>query len=479
MTEEAQSVDAVFRSEEGRRRLETEVLPACLQRSRWFGGKARALQRVAVGEVIGFGAGAALVLVEVHYAAGESETYQLPLLHARRASVEALLRDEPSALIADFGETVLVDALFSPEFRAELWRRLAKSSEPVPESRVLTAEQSNSSLLYGDRAFVKIFRRIQSGVNPDAEILRFLSEERKFRHVPAYLGSLERPDASGVSTLLAIATAAVRNRSDAWSFALSELKDFYARTGHGAPSDPAHIRSVVGDAMLGRIAQLGTRTGELHVALAGVTANPDFAPEPLTKADFETLRDNILSLWDEVTATAPTESSATLAAVAPLVRQRARDLTARCIAAKKCRTHGDYHLGQVLETGSDFVIIDFEGEPARTLAERRRKQSPVRDVAGMVRSLHYAAHAARGDDSEWEKVWAEAWSTLTKRAFLSAWRDATAGASFRPATDAELDTLVRAFLLEKAIYEIRYELNNRPTWLHIPLRGLQQVLTGV
>jgi trehalose synthase-fused probable maltokinase len=160
----------------------------------------------------------------------------------------------------------------------------------------------------------------------------------------------------------------------------------------------------------------------------------------------------------------------------PLVEQRARAFATRSFVATKCRMHGDYHLGQVLETGGDFVLIDFEGEPARSLTERRRKQSPVRDVAGMLRSLHYAAHAARPDDSEPAIQWAEAWTQLTERTFIEAWRAATAGASFRPAGEADLDFLLRAYLLEKAIYEVRYELNNRPAWLHIPLRGLRRVL---
>jgi trehalose synthase-fused probable maltokinase len=235
------------------------------------------------------------------------------------------------------------------------------------------------------------------------------------------------------------------------------------------------VRGVAGD-FLTRIAQLGTRTGALHVALGGPTSHPDFAPEPLLESDLTQLRDQVLNLWEEVVTTAPQEHAATLASLTPRICDRVLAFARHPIVATKTRTHGDYHLGQVLETGGDFAIIDFEGEPARSLAERRGKRSPVRDVAGMLRSLHYAAHAARPDDREPTLRWAEAWTALAERTFLEAWRAATAGASFRPASDADLDFLLRAFLLEKAIYEVRYELNNRPTWLHIPLRGLERVL---
>lgn len=456
------------------------MLPAYLPRCRWFGGKARELQGIALGEVIAFAEGSALVLVQVRYASGEPELYQIPLLRLVRAEAQPLLAEHPSALIAEDDGMVLIDALFSAEFRRALWQRVTGSAAAPPESRVLSAEQSNSSLLYGETVFVKLFRRIETGINPDAEILRFLTEERKFPHVPRFIGALEWewPVGTGDTALLAIAIAAVPNRGDAWSFTLAELKEFYQRVGSASPEKEAGIRALVGEGMLSRITQLGTRTGELHVAFAGATSNPDFAPEPLVAADLARLQQSVRQLWAEVTSSTPAADAAELAAATPLVDQRARELTTRSIAATKTRTHGDYHLGQVLETGADFVIIDFEGEPARSLAERRRKQSPVRDVAGMLRSLHYAAHAARSEDSERARLWAEAWTELTTCTFLEAWCAATTGASFRPAAEADLDFLLSAFLLEKVIYEIRYELNNRPTWLAIPLRGLQRVLAG-
>jgi trehalose synthase-fused probable maltokinase len=455
--------------------LESEILPAYLQRSRWFGGKARAVQSIALAEVIECGGEAALAVTEVRYAHGEPELYQIPVLSTSRGNAASVLAESPAALISERGDRVLLDALFSAEFRAALWQRVTHSAEPAPESRVLAVEQSNSSLLYGGRVFVKVFRRIQSGVNPDAEILRFLTEERKFPHVPAFVGAFERAVGGRDKALLAIAIAAVPNRGDAWSFALAELRDFHSRAGSEATRDADHVRAIAGP-FLARIAQLGTRTGALHVALGSATAHPDFAPEPVAESDLTQLRNAVLSLWEEVFAAAPAEHRETLAEVTPRVCDRALAFARRSIVATKTRTHGDYHLGQVLETGGDFIIIDFEGEPARPLAERRRKQSPVRDVAGMLRSLHYAAHAARPDDSPHVIAWAEAWTALAERTFLDAWRAATVGASFRPASDADLDFLLRAFLLEKAIYEIRYELNNRPTWLHIPLRGLERVL---
>jgi trehalose synthase-fused probable maltokinase len=455
--------------------LESAVLPAYLPQARWFGGKARTIAGIALTDTIAITDDSALALVEVRFTSGDPEQYQLALQCISPASAAPQLAESPAARIAERGDEVLLDALFAPDFRAGLWQRLTDHAEPAPDSRVLSVEQSNSSLLYGERAFVKVFRRIQPGLNPDAEILRFLTEQRHFPHVPAFLGALEHPLAGGEPALLAIATAAVPNRGDAWTFTLGELRDFYTRADSEPPRDAAQVRAVAGP-FLDRIAQLGTRTGELHVALGAATTLPDFAPEPLTAADFSALGDTILDLWREVLATAPREHEPTLAAFTARIAERARALSTHPIAAAKCRTHGDYHLGQVLETGGDFVILDFEGEPARSLAERRRKSSPARDVAGMVRSLHYAAHAARPVESERALPWAEAWTAQAERTFLDAWRRATRGTTFRPATDAGLDALLRAHLLEKAIYEVRYELNNRPTWLHIPLRGLARVL---
>ena len=351
---------------------------------------------------------------------------------------------------------------------------------------MLAVEQSNSSVIYGERIFLKLYRRLEEGMNPDAEILRFLGA-RSFPHVPPFCGALEFRRAGRAPQVLALATGMVANDGDAWSFTLREL----TRQLECVLADDAGGAARIEAAYLARAAQLGERTGALHRALAADAADADFAPEPLTANDFSGLAETVRATADQVLASlaarldaldpATRSIAATLLAAEPALRARIAALAAQPAAAAKTRTHGDYHLGQVLNTGADFVIIDFEGEPAKPLAERRRKRSPLRDVAGMLRSFHYAAHSALGGFTEHRaelEPHAEHWHERARAAFLDAWIAATAGASFIPVERAGFTRLLDAFLLEKALYEIAYELNNRPAWLGIPLRGAWQILGG-
>jgi trehalose synthase-fused probable maltokinase len=235
---------------------------------------------------------------------------------------------------------------------------------------------------------------------------------------------------------------------------------------------------------LERASQLGSRTGELHLALASETSDPDFSAEPLTENDNRTLSDSILTSARQVLGliaakrtslpSPARELAERFVALEPTLLGRTTAL-ATSVAGAKIRTHGDYHLGQVLETGGDFVIIDFEGEPLRSLATRREKRSPLRDVAGMLRSFDYAAHAALESHRELSSQAAQ-WSAKAQLAFLDSWLLATDGAAFRSPVRPDEDRLLEAFLLEKALYEVIYEINNRPTWLPIPLRGVLTLL---
>ncbi len=489
-----------------RARLEQEVLPSYLPRCRWFGGKAREPQRFKLAELLPISAepGAArLALVEVAYASGASDTYLLPLQVADAPRSEALKRTAPKSIIAQFGDGgVLYDAVQNAEFRAELFALMARGgavgsdggeivgvvgdglSGGVPESRVLAVEQSNTSIIYGERIFLKLYRRLEEGVNPDAEILRFLGEQQ-FPHVPPFCGALEFRGAGRAPRVLALATGMIANDGDAWSFTLREL----GRQLRAVLAGEVQAAEQIETAYLARAAQLGTSTGALHQALAADTADVDFAPESLTEGDFADLAATVEKTADQVLAQVRTrlaeldpavrESAAAVLAAEPELRARIAKLAAEPVLAAKTRTHGDYHLGQVLNTGANFVIIDFEGEPAKSLAERRRKRSPLRDVAGMLRSFHYAAHSALGEFPERRgelEPAVERWHERARAAFLEAWIAATAGASFVPAGHADRTRLLDAFLLEKAFYEVAYELNNRPAWLGIPLRGVEQIL---
>jgi trehalose synthase-fused probable maltokinase len=495
----------LFSTSERRAQLEQHILPGYVSTARWFGGKARAPRSWKIRDVVPINSAsdaARLVFLEITYADGAPDTYLLPLQITAAANAAHL---PPAAILAHFADgSVLGDALHDDAFRAALFQLIARgqslhgasgeisgipgpllaSAATTPASRVLAVEQSNSSIIYGDVAFLKLYRRLEEGVNPDAEILRFLGAQN-FPHVPPFGGAVEYRDADGVR-VLALALGMVPNDGDAWAFTLRHLDDYYARLLAGDLPGAAQLQT----GYLTAAAQLGTRTGELHRALAADTAAPGFAPEPFTRDDATALG-TALRLAVQQVHTLLIERDATLDADTRTLARRLRDaedllltradaLSRFSTSAAKIRTHGDYHLGQVLHGPGGFVIIDFEGEPMAPLAARRRHMSPFRDVAGMLRSFHYAAHAALeplGVARTTLATDAEAWAHHAQQTFLEAWSAATHGAVFRDPHAPTERALLDAFLLEKALYEVRYEVNNRPTWLAIPLRGVLALLS--
>jgi maltose alpha-D-glucosyltransferase/alpha-amylase len=396
--------------------------------------------------------------------------------------------------------------------------------------RPLGAEQSNSSVRFGDRLVLKLYRKLEPGVNPDLEITRFLAERTSFRHIPPLAGGLDltgRPDAGGGArrrepATLALLQGYVANEGDAWSYSLDALGRYFerARTGWGrgergpvlvpdqpllglaqiagGAQPPAELHERIGT-YLQSVRVLGERTAELHLALASAPADdPAFGAEPFSilhqRSLYEAMRTaaarSLQLLGERLDSLEPAargEAAAVLAAGEAL-RQRFARLLGPKIAASRIRTHGDYHLGQVLYTGRDFVILDFEGEPARSLSARRLKRSPLRDVAGMLRSFQYAAHARLFEEAaqgliapaelESFETWALYWERWVSATFLGAYLERAGGGGFLPTEPAELAALLDAYLLETAIYELHYELNNRPTWVRIPLAGLRHILGG-
>lgn len=530
------SWEQIFDEGEPRLALEETVLPKYLPGCRWFGAKARTPERFTITELLTIPKPedtpedepcARLAFVKVEYTDGGAETYALPL-HTLpgEADPEQFVRQSPKAVIARLNDgAVLYDAIYAANFPSGLMRLLA-SGEAVPgefgevagipgkalpegatrfSAKMLQVEQSNSSIIYRDendrpRLFVKLFRKLEEGMNPDVEITRFLSEQGGFQYVPPFAGMLKYRRSDEEPQVLALALGMVPNDGDAWAFTLREVEAFYERLRHaGHPTidfavpglleggdNPQPLMELLGT-FAARVWQLGVRTGQMHLALASESADTAFAPEPLTLEDQRALADEIRSsgqrAWGLLSAPANQAvlTQKQLADFQPLesvILERAEALASRPVTAAKTRTHGDYHLGQVLNTGDDFVIIDFEGEPLRPLVERKAKRSPLRDVAGMLRSFHYAAHSALGQAQDASQLlpWAEAWAQITSRLFVSAWLQTTAGAAFVPQSKDELRLLLEAFLLEKALYEVAYELNNRPTWVGIPLRGIESVL---
>src|SRR5690242_17910690 len=519
-------------------------LPGFLPVQRWFGSKAHRIQGVELADCVPVKlqqATALMAFAAVRYDEIPAETYVLPLLWApneRRSegAERARVVTVPDRNSPD--EVVLTDACEDAEFlsmmvraiqggisyvgsRGELQANattvLAKllpgTAEP-PAGRRMKGEQSNTSVIFGESVILKLFRRVTEGTNPDLEIGLFLTEKAHFRNVPPLAGALEYPIREGKSMSVGMRQEFVPKRGDAWRHKLASLGHYlsesFSRFRRGGDSEnelPAFLagRSVpadlaeIGHALEELIGLLGRRTAELHIALASGDPESDFSPEPFTAGSRESLKRSIHDLVVQNFGLLRAKAGSfpdDLRELAGKALELEDDVLLAChsaldrgIRATCTRIHGDYHLGQVLFTGDDFFIIDFEGEPARPLAERRAKRSPLQDVAGMLRSLQYAARAALlsrqgpfygGDrDSQilLERL-AGHWQTLASARFLADYRETAKGASFLPADPREFDALLRVHLLEKAVYELGYELNNRPEWLRIPLRGIQELAGG-
>jgi maltose alpha-D-glucosyltransferase/alpha-amylase len=363
---------------------------------------------------------------------------------------------------------------------------------------------------------LKVFRRVEPGPNPDVEIGEYLTEQT-FGRVPSLMGSISYvpgpqgpglPDSPALPSSIAMLQEYVWNQGNAWQVTIEELGRYLERVG--AQPLPADARADEANAWaFGRLAEppgsvieaisaylatadiLGRRTGELHVALAGNVGNPAFAPQPMTKEDLKATIDVMRRHGEEhlnlLEAVLPRLDDRVHDAAREALEQRDAilhqfdDLRGLTEPPTRIRCHGDYHLGQVLVTEGDVVIIDFEGEPARPLEQRRAKSSPLRDVAGMLRSFSYAALTAitaatetRPDDAKRLAPWADLWQTWVSATFLRAYLAATHDAEFLP-PPGDFAVLLRAYMLEKALYELAYELNNRPAWVHIPLTGIAQV----
>jgi trehalose synthase-fused probable maltokinase len=460
-----------------------------------------------------------LVVVDVAFSAGPDERYCIPLAIAQnRREGEARF----GSVVCEAGPPsteVFCDPSAGPAFAAALLDLIEsrgradgaagqlagirgerfselRSPDASLTPRAAGAEQSNTSVLYGDRLILKLFRRLEEGPNPDVEIGTYLTEKAGFAHAPAVAGAIEYRRAGRPAASVGLLQSLVANRGDAWTHALTMLDGYFQQLPAG--SDVASAKNIE---LAGRLVEsyrpdaelLGRRTAELHLALAGAALDPDFQPEPfdtaaaaaLCNAGKRELRDTLAQLAsrrDRLSAGAAALAGRVLAGQSKLT-QLFEAVLSRPIAGQKIRCHGDYHLGQVLFTGADFVILDFEGEPARPLAERRAKQSPLKDVAGMLRSFDYAVAVAVRNaqagkpalDAGLLAVWARPWRERVCAKFLGGYRNELRGASFVPAAPAEFSLLLDAHVLEKAVYELRYELNNRPAWVEIPLGAIAEL----
>jgi maltokinase len=441
--------------------LDESALVDHVREQRWFGAKSRELVGATVLDVATLreiDPPLFLVLAELRYPEGTHDLYQL-VLGPDEGIRDALGDDSPAREILYMirsgakvsGSQGTVEFHAVPGF-AGLGRELTVA-------RRIESEQSNTSVVFDDELILKIFRRLEAGLNPELELVRFLSE-REFPHIPA-LGGWYAYVGRPLEATLGILQSFVPGAIDGWELGLRELEQ--------SP-----------DGFLERLRRLGEVTGAMHTTLGSEPMDPAFAPEEPSTESLAlltaTIDDDIESLFAELPG--DNDALAPIAGSSEDVRERLRGLTQLGAIGKLIRHHGDYHLGQVLwaptahPASADWFVIDFEGEPARPLPERRRKRSPLRDVAGMLRSFAYAASAApilRGVEVP------EGWERRAREEFLAGYLQ-TVEKTLLPPSDEAITRLLAIFELEKAVYELRYELDNRPDWVSIPVAGILRLL---
>jgi maltose alpha-D-glucosyltransferase/alpha-amylase len=510
--------------------LERKVLQPFMRKCRWFGGKAKVISKMGIHKVLPVkveGETHYLTIIQVDYVQRLPELYFLPMYFVSTDHLFDKADFTPQSVIcrAEIQDKsgFIMDSSYSKSFRDFLFASMEKKlrlkdNEGVLEfnssvyvkldtdkidSKILKAEQSNTSIIYNDQYFFKFYRKIEKEINPDLEIVRFLSEGTSFRNAPRYAGSIEYRDNEGKTIVFGLLQAKVENQGDSWVMTLDSVGRFYERVMAKAKKEklpklinkdaikfeeaPELIQEFIGKGFYERVVRLGQRTAEMHLALASDSVNPAFAPEYFSpnyqRALYSSLRkllnDRMKLLKQSIhKLDAPTQVIAKeVLAMEELILTCFSEVYQTSINAIKTRIHGDYHLGQVLFTGKDFIIIDFEGEPGFSFSERRLKKNPLKDVAGMMRSFHYAAFGKillnenyREKDLEFLEQWAEQWQHYVSRFYLGAYLERM---GMEKSLSPENEILIRTYLIEKAVYELGYELNGRPEWVNIPLRGIR------
>ena len=515
--------------------LAESVLPAWMKHRRWFRSKGRKLRKAAIVDTQALGH-SWLVVLRMEYSDQDTEHYQIPLTLLTGPEAEERVNEVPESVVTTAtvsGENgVLIDGVFDPAFRAGILETIRRkrrlkgsagtftgitgtrsrkpSEDELQHSKVLGVEQSNTSIVYNNDHFLKLYRKLENGMNPDVELIRGLASTSAAGIVPEYRGHLqyESGDTQAAAGLL---VNQISNEGDAWEFSLGAVSRYYemvlgerAEPGKLAPpegpllefnSSKLHetFAAMVDGFYLEMIRLLGRRTAELHKALAHETPGDEFKPESFSlhyqRGIYQSARSLLKRVLQQVRRAKKRSDEDTEAQLQTVLDHEAAIIDRLSavrdhkINAKKIRIHGDYHLGQVLYTGRDFVIIDMEGEPARPIGERRLKFSPFRDVAGMVRSFHYAAWSGffgmsglGEQDREILREWIEPWYRCVAGVFLESYLETIADAGLIPEEAEDRQTLFELFLLEKAVYELGYEIDNRPDWISIPLMGISYIV---
>jgi maltose alpha-D-glucosyltransferase/alpha-amylase len=492
-----------------------------LQRQRWFGGKGKPLADVRLSDAIGLSDGVdsrLLAFLLVEYRGGAKERYVMPL------TVKSMNGENNSKALVPLPDSATHERVCDATGDAETWislydavakgRELAGQSgcligrampqgreelaKPVREVKVLSAEQSNTSVILDRRVIMKLIRKVDAGINPDSEVLEFLTTQTTCRDVPALLGVMTYDDGmadEAQPSTVAVLQRFVPNAGDGWTYTLAHLVTLLDEGGKAVTERGDNLSKAVASIsgpFFTQIRRLGEITGGLHMSLASRQEQEAFCPEPISARDIDRwkagMTKHLTDVCHDLHALQPEQRSALeltsddVARLETACRDRFGDLPLLAQGrVAKVRHHGDYHLGQVLKTTDGFVVIDFEGEPARTLDERRTKVCPLKDVAGMLRSFNYAAHTAlkqRATASATDIGLVNEWEGAARSTFLDGYRSVAkpGQAVFLPATWEEAFRVTRLYELDKALYELRYEMRNRPDWLAIPLAGIRALV---
>jgi len=495
--------------------LEKYVLPQYLPTCRWFGGKGRVLRDIKINHALPLADDRVrILLIEIFFVEGLPEKYLMPVALLTPEEASNAEAGSMQSVVGTFGDsTQLCDAFHLEQFRTALLKTMIDGGRTsgatrivgtphasldkeaamhaLHQSRVVSLEQSNTSVIYDDAYFLKFFRKYETGIHPDQEMTQTLNDSSEFNQVPEYAGALKIIEEEG-EAVIAMVCDYTPHQGDGWTYVLDELAIFCDHVlEHRDNMQSFDFDDALGVAFSLRVQQLGRITAEMHLAMVKAgQANGHYAPEPFSmhyqRSLYQGMRSTtgrILRQVSALTKDMPEETrelAEQLLNTKDQVFSRLARIHDQKILTNKIRIHGDYHLGQILNTGNDFMVIDFEGEPKLSLGERRLKRSALKDVAGMLRSFDYAAAVAlkreHADDACFLVEQLRNWASAVQKLFVDAYLEKTKGASFIPEDDQQRDDLLAIFMLEKALYEIGYELSYRPDMAAIPLRAVLRIL---
>ncbi|MFH1379949.1 MAG: maltose alpha-D-glucosyltransferase [bacterium] len=522
--------------------FEKDILERYIMHCRWFGSKSKSIRKITISENINiiFNKQVFYILfLDIDYRDGIPERYLLPVSYRTGDAAEKIKHDYPESIIASLiinGEQgIMYECLHDEQFgryfllsiakRRTLkgktgmlsfypgrqFRSLSKGREASLVSKIIKAEQSNTSVIYDKVFIMKLFRRLVQGNSPELEIIKHLTEKMQYTHTPAFAGAIEYRRAKEQPYTIGLLQEFIENESDAWKYTIDVVTRYFERVmtkrtelppppgtypswrETNISSIPAFMQELIGNPFIEVAGLLGKRTAEMHSALAETNGDNGFETEPYSllyqRSVYQSVRNLLYRTLDDIKKNikmVPPEFQETAKKIVSsdeVLLQQVKKIIKKKISAVKTRIHGDYHLGQILYTGKDFYIIDFEGEPARTLTERKLPASPFKDIAGMIRSFHYAIcgtmllhPSVRQEDKTFLEAWIEPWYQYVTGIYLTSYLQAAGSAPFVPKDNEDLDMLLHIFLIEKAIYELRYEIHNRPSWIGIPIRAIKELL---